>query len=81
MGIKSFQGARKAQKNVVDTTPIRVKDYMTTKLITFRPEQSVEEVIQSLIKNRISVVYSWVSLFNEYIIEYKNKSNTVHLYK
>ena len=54
MGIKSFQGARKAQKNVVDTTPIRVKDYMTTKLITFRPEQSVEEVIQSLIKNRIS---------------------------
>ncbi len=54
MGIKSFQGARKAQKNVVDTTPIRVKDYMTTKLITFKPEQSVEEVIQSLIKNRIS---------------------------
>lgn len=54
MGIKSFQGARKAQKNAVDTTPIRVKDYMSTKLITFKPEQSVEEVIQSLIKNRIS---------------------------
>ena len=33
---------------------MKVSDYMTTKLITFRPEQSVEEVIDSLINNRIS---------------------------
>ena len=53
MGIKSFQGAR---KNAKQTEPdaIRVSDYMTRDLITFRPEQTVEEVMQSLIKNRIS---------------------------
>ena len=33
---------------------IKVSDYMTRNLITFKPEQSVEEVIQSLISNRIS---------------------------
>jgi predicted transcriptional regulator len=54
MGIKSFQGVRRAQKNTTESAPILVKDYMTRKLITFRPEQSVEEVISSLIKNRIS---------------------------
>ncbi len=53
MGIKSFQGAR---KNAKQTEPdaIRVSDYMTRDLITFRPDQTVEEVIHSLIKNRIS---------------------------
>lgn len=54
MGIKSFQGARKQQQNTIETLPFRVKDYMSTDLITFKPEQSVEEVIQSLINNRIS---------------------------
>lgn len=53
MGIKSFQGPRKMQQEI-ETSPIQVKDYMTTNLITFKPSQSVEEVIDSLIKNRIS---------------------------
>ncbi|MDV7140014.1 CBS domain-containing protein [Maribacter sp. TH_r10] len=53
MGIKSFQGARKNQ-NATEEIPLKVSDYMTTKLITFRPEQSVEEVIDALISNRIS---------------------------
>ncbi len=53
MGIKSFQGSRRMQ-NTDDGSPIKVKDYMTTNLITFSPEQSVEEVIETLIKNRIS---------------------------
>ncbi len=53
MGIKSFQGARKHQKSE-ENVPLKVSDYMTRKLITFRPEQSVEEVIDALIKNRIS---------------------------
>ena len=38
----------------VEMSPIKVKDYMTTSLITFKPNQSVEEVIDTLIKNRIS---------------------------
>ena len=54
MGIKSFQGSRREQSKQTETAPFKVKDYMTTKLITFTPEQSVEEVIDTLIKNRIS---------------------------
>lgn len=53
MGIKSFQGARK-QQNVETPTSLKVKDYMTTQLITFKPNQSVQEVVESLIKNKIS---------------------------
>lgn len=53
MGIINFQGKRdtsisKSSENIL------VSDYMTTKLITFTPEQSIEEVIEMLIKNRIS---------------------------
>lgn len=54
MGIKSFQGARKQQINATESTQLKVSDYMSTSLITFKPEQSVEEVIESLIRNKIS---------------------------
>ncbi|MDB9960990.1 CBS domain-containing protein [Oceanihabitans sp.] len=53
MGIKSFQGARK-QQNVLDLPPLKVSDYMSTNLITFKPEQSIEAVIETLINNKIS---------------------------
>ena len=54
MGIKSFQGSRREQSQTTDNTPIQVKDYMTTNLITFKTDQSIEQVIETLIKNRIS---------------------------
>ncbi|GAA3559105.1 MULTISPECIES: CBS domain-containing protein [Snuella] len=54
MGIKSFQGARRQQANTADTTPFKVSDYMSTDLITFSPDQSIESVIETLIKNKIS---------------------------
>ncbi|WP_452225624.1 CBS domain-containing protein [Lacinutrix chionoecetis] len=56
MGIKSFQGARKVtqQNNSNNQGDFRVSDFMTRDLITFTPEQTVDEVIQSLIKNKIS---------------------------
>lgn len=53
MGIKSFQGARKNQQ-LTDEVPLKVSDYMSTNLITFRPEQSIEEVIDKLISHKIS---------------------------
>ncbi|MBC2838166.1 CBS domain-containing protein [Robiginitalea sp. SC105] len=52
MGIKSFTGPRKKQEP--EQTPLSVRDYMTRELITFRPDQSVEEVIDLLIKHKIS---------------------------
>lgn len=54
MGIKSFQGARKQQQNTNVPVALKVKDYMTTNLITFKPTQSVQEVVESLIKYKIS---------------------------
>ncbi|HEA28760.1 MAG TPA: CBS domain-containing protein [Leeuwenhoekiella sp.] len=52
MGIKSFMGKRSTVKEA--PVNIRVSDYMTRKLITFRPEQSIMEVMEKLIKHGIS---------------------------
>ncbi|MCX7548520.1 CBS domain-containing protein [Xanthomarina sp. F1114] len=54
MAIKSFQGARKQQQESSKEFPFKVSDIMTKDLITFKPEQSVEDVIDSLIKYKIS---------------------------
>ena len=53
MGIINFQGKRDTSQNK-QSEQILVSDYMTTKLITFNINQPIEEVIGSLIKNRIS---------------------------
>jgi CBS domain-containing protein len=53
MGIKSFQGIRKAIKKEYDA-PILVEDYMTKKLVTFSPEQSILEVMELFTKYNIS---------------------------
>lgn len=53
MGIINFQGKR--DKNISKTEEqILVADYMTTKLITFKPEQSIHDVITTLTKYKIS---------------------------
>jgi CBS domain-containing protein len=53
MAIKSFQGSRRKTQQAVSAS-LRVKDYMTRNLITFKPDQSVEDVIEKLIRYRIS---------------------------
>ncbi|CAM1368126.1 CBS domain-containing protein [Tenacibaculum xiamenense] len=53
MGIINFQGKRTAvQKS--NSEPILVSDYMTKKVVSFKEEQPIEEVIETLINNRIS---------------------------
>ena len=52
MAIKSFQGPR--QQPIVEEISLRVSDYMTKRLITFNPDQTIEAVIATLIKHRIS---------------------------
>jgi len=55
MAIKSFQGARvKSTGKKVCDEQILVTDYMSTKLITFSPEQSILEVMEAFAKHRIS---------------------------
>lgn len=53
MPIKSFRGKRNQPKKGIQKSAV-VSDYMTKKLITFRPDQNVTEVMQTLIKKRIS---------------------------
>ncbi len=53
MSIKSYIG-RRAKPTKGSTENIKVSDYMTTNLITFRPDQSVMEVMTILIKRKIS---------------------------
>jgi CBS domain-containing protein len=53
MGIKSFMGKR-AKPRKGGNENITVADYMCRNLITFRPEQSVMEVMGILIKKKIS---------------------------
>ena len=53
MGIKSFIGKRsKPAKGSAGN--ITVADYMTRKLISFRPDQSVMEVMSILIKKWVN---------------------------
>lgn len=53
MGIKSFQGARKNQTQTQGNI-LKVKDYMTTNLITFKPSERVHSVVEAIIKHKIS---------------------------
>jgi CBS domain-containing protein len=53
MGIKSFMGRRSEQKED-KREAIRVKDYMKRKLITFHPDQNINEVMETLLKQRIT---------------------------
>lgn len=53
MGIKSFQGKRETNQGKGDAQ-ILVSDYMTTNLITFKAEDSLDHVISQLITYKIS---------------------------
>lgn len=53
MGIINFQGKR--DKNIAkEKEQILVSDYMTTKLITFSPKQTIFDVIELLTNHKIS---------------------------
>lgn len=50
--VMSYQGVRQAPKK--ESQQVQVKDYMTKKLITFRPDQPMSEVIAILTEKNIS---------------------------
>jgi len=55
MAIKSFQGRRaKTVSKKEYVAPILVSDYMTKKLVTFTPDQSILEVMEQFTKYNIS---------------------------
>ena len=55
MAIKSFQGRRAKDVSKKEyNAPILVEDHMSRKLVTFSPDQSILEVMESFAKNKIS---------------------------
>ena len=50
--VKSYTGVRKAPKKEIQS--VQVKDFMTEKLVTFSPDQSMGEVSEVLMKKNIS---------------------------
>lgn len=51
--VKSYRGIAMA-KPIPAPQKVSVSDYMSTKLITFSPDQHMDEVIEVLLKNKIS---------------------------
>ncbi|WP_421873099.1 CBS domain-containing protein [Marinoscillum sp.] len=51
--VKSYRGVPVA-KPAATTQKVTVADYMSTRLITFKPEQHMDEVINTLLKYKIS---------------------------
>ena len=72
MGIKSFQGKRDASQGK-EEEQILVSDYMTTKLITFKADDSLDHVINLLIKNKIL-------LYNPWLINHTQAANIFIIY-
>ncbi len=52
--VKNFQGAQIETKKSIEVQAFSVKDHMATRLITFRPDQSIHEVVHKLLENNIS---------------------------
>lgn len=51
--VKSYRGVAQ-EKTAVAPPPVTVADYMSTRLITFHPDQPMDEVIETLLQHKIS---------------------------
>ncbi|MEO9802220.1 MAG: CBS domain-containing protein [Reichenbachiella sp.] len=52
--VKNYKGAQIEKEDVLEIQPVSVGDYMSTRLITFHPDQSIMDVVDQLLKHRIS---------------------------
>ena len=52
--VKSFQGVRQVKPAKAEPQPATVGDFMSTKLVTFHPDQTMDQVIQILLDKNIS---------------------------
>lgn len=52
--VKNYKGAQIEKADTLQMQPVSVSDYMTTQLITFHPDQCIMEVVDQLLKHRIS---------------------------
>ena len=61
MGIMNFMGERAKVAKSLDVS-IKVSDYMAKKLITFVPQQSLMETMETLVRNDITGAVSYTHL-------------------
>ena len=52
--VKSYKGVQRAKPAKDISLPVTVRDYMTRKLVTFHPDQTMNVVIDTLLDKRIS---------------------------
>lgn len=52
--VKSYQGVRMAEPKKAPIPQILVKEYMSISLITFKPDDTIDQVMEVLTKKRIS---------------------------
>ena len=52
--VKSYRGVEKAKEKKTIVRPVTVEDYMTRRLITFRPDQTMDQVLDLLLAKNIS---------------------------
>ena len=52
--VKSYKGVERAKENKGVARSIMVEDYMTRRLVTFSPDQTMDQVLDLLISKRIS---------------------------
>jgi CBS-domain-containing membrane protein len=52
--VKSYKGVQKVKEKVVLGKPVTVEDYMTRRLVTFKPDQTMDQVLDLLLAKKIS---------------------------
>ncbi|NVJ84787.1 MAG: CBS domain-containing protein [Algoriphagus sp.] len=52
--VKSFQGVRMVSSKRTTPTPILVRDHMSTNLVTFHPDDTIDQVLEVLTRRKIS---------------------------
>ena len=52
--VKSFKGVQKVKEKPSIARPVTVQDYMTKKLVTFRADQTMDQVLDTLLAKNIS---------------------------
>lgn len=52
--VKSYKGVEKVKEKKSIIKPVTVEDYMTRRLVTFRPDQTMDQVLDSLLAKKIS---------------------------
>jgi CBS domain-containing protein len=52
--VKSYKGVEKAKEKKTIARPVTVEDWMTRRLVTFRPDQTMDQVLNLLLARNIS---------------------------